>query len=125
MSTDLPAEEDVLAHLVLYAARPVTTNVDATAQMMERIAWNAAIADLDLPGNAASVVARSRLVVRGSLEAAIADTERRYEVERARSAVLNAVALAYATVEYPQGESIETAYERLMRAEMEVSRHGG
>ena len=38
----LPAEEDVLAVLLLWAARPVVTNVDLTKQIEARWAYDAA-----------------------------------------------------------------------------------
>lgn len=93
MTSPLPTEEDILAHLVLFGARPITTNSDATAQIEERLAWNAAVAfPADAPLNPVAILAHGRLMASGSIEAAIADSERRLEVERARDAVIGAVA---------------------------------
>lgn len=93
---NLPTEEDILAHLVLYAARPITTNADSTEQMMERAAWNAATA-FEAPLNPVAILAHGRLVATGDVESAIADSERRLEVEL-RAAELIAQASAWQRV---------------------------
>jgi hypothetical protein len=91
MSAPLPTEEDVLALLTLYAARPVLTNIYSTAQTDERLAWNAAVAPIsEAPLDPVAVVARARLRSASSVEAAIGDSERRWEVERAVWAVVAA-----------------------------------
>lgn len=88
MNLDLPTEEDVLAHLVLFAAKPVVTNAYSSEQIAERTAWNAATAELDVVPNPVSVVALRRLRDAGTIEAAIADSERRLAIEQAREEVL-------------------------------------
>lgn len=82
----LPTEEDVLAVLVLWACKPVTTDVDDTRQWNERVAWDAATSGIPFP---LAALARERVSSLVGLEAAIVESERRVEVESAARQVLH------------------------------------
>lgn len=96
MTADLPTEEDVLAMLLLWAARPLVRNVDNTAQWQERTAFDAGVAlteDTQIP----AAIARRRLTdglaewgAAFGYEHAISDSERRLAAERRRDAVVMA-----------------------------------
>lgn len=102
----LPTEEDVLAVLVLWACGPVTTNVDDTRQWNERVAWDAATSGIPFP---LAALARERVSPLVGLEAAIVESERRLEVERARDVV---VIVALKHCQSPNG----TDYTELLAA---------
>ena len=136
MSTDLPTEEDVLTVLVLRKARPFITNSDDTEQWLNLLRWDQAL-DGFMNG-ASGILAQERLeVVRpnhpfDALEAAIADSERRLEAERAGQEVL----FVLRHFEYPASQRIrlldqEPTPDEVVRwastilRDAEVSRHGG
>lgn len=116
--TDLPTEEDVLARLVLYGARPLVTNCDSTEQIMEQAAWRAAVAfPRDAPLDAVAIIAGERLESHGSVEAAIANSERRLEVERATGALIMAAEEWRDCPTMLASSGLEDAVDRLRAAE--------
>lgn len=117
MSTDLPTEEDVLAALLLRYL--------AIASWPELYDF-----DHDVAPDYARALCAHRLppgATRLELEAAIADSERRLEVERARDAVVEAAGRWFdaAAVDIKTDADLSEACWNLRLARAEVSRHGG
>lgn len=84
----LPTEEDVLAVLLLRACAPVVTNRDDSAQWDNEVAW-ARATSMAWPRWLGEMV-QVRLSAFGSFEAAIADAERKWEIEQAEREVISA-----------------------------------
>jgi hypothetical protein len=89
------SEEDVLVALVLRACRPFVTNCYSTEQVMAQVAWDSAcdprrLAWEDLVPRLADEVALHRMAALHPqpIEVAIADSERRLEIEQAERFVL-------------------------------------
>jgi len=125
MSAALPTEEDVLMALVLRASRPVVTNIDSTEQSLNAAAWDQAVNVARVPWEdpvpaAALEIAYRRMAEFGDVEEAIADSERRYAVECAEQAVINAALEWRDTPTALASEGLESAVDAMLHAETEA-----
>ena len=110
------SEEDVLAVLLLWACRPVVTNVHASEQIEERWAYDAATAGYLIGTTPGALIARARMDALKSIEEAIADSERRWSVECAEREVL------VAAERWFDGTPLDSTAEDLMDALARLAR---
>lgn len=127
MATELPTEEDVLAFLVLHSA---LCDLKIMASSQEWLDIDDAIENWEDSAeysDAAKAVSHARMMEHGALSAAIADSERRLEVERAREAVVQAALAVVDGDPFDFAADLQSLRVRVeaLRALAEVSRHGG